>query len=108
MLLDGKARDRLAGFRDAVHDPAGPGRLDADDDAGGHIGVRSRADQRAEEQLEILTELQPAVGVGQRQGALDVVRHRFARGVRKVVERQDDYMIANADASVFTPYPWKS
>ena len=69
------------------------------------FGVRSRADERAEEQLEILTELQPAVGMRQREGALDVVRHRFARGVRKVVERQNDYVIANADTSVFTLVP---
>ena len=69
------------------------------------LGFDAGADQRAEEQLEVLAELQPAVGVRQRQRALDVVRHRLARRVRQVVERQDDDMIANADAAVFAPVP---
>ena len=51
-------------------------------------------------QLEVLAELQPAVGVRERHRPLDVVRHRLAGGVRQVVERQDDDMVADADPSV--------
>src|SRR5215510_8840368 len=105
MFFDGKTGDGLAGFRDAIDNPTRPGRLDTDDDAGCHVGVRPRTDERAEEQLEILTELQPPVGMGECQRALDVVRDRLACGIRKVVERKDDYMITNADASVFPPVP---
>ncbi len=101
MFFDGEAGDGLAGFRDAVDNPTCPGRLDTDDHAGCHIRIRPRTDERAEEQLEILTELQPTVGMGERQRALDVVRHRLARGIRKVIERENDYMITNADAPVF-------
>src|SRR5262245_26488078 len=105
MFFDGKAGDGLAGCRDAVDNPTRPGRLDTDDHARCHVGVRPRTDERAEEQLEILTELQPAVGMRKRQRALDVVRDRLACGIRKVVERKNDYMITNADPPVFPPVP---
>src|SRR6185503_2344286 len=83
--------------------PTRPGWLDTDDHARCYVGVRPRTDERAEEQLEILTELQPAVGMRKRQRALDVVRHRLARRIRQVVERKNDYMVTNADAPVFPP-----
>ncbi len=51
-------------------------------------------------QIEVLAELQAPVGVRQGERALDVVRHRLAGGVREVVERQQDDMVAYADAAV--------
>ena len=92
-------------FGDAVDDAAGPRRLDADDDARGHVRVRADADQGAEEELEVFAELQTAVGVRQSERSLDVVRHRLARRIGQIVERQDDDMIANADTSVLAPIP---
>jgi hypothetical protein len=51
-------------------------------------------------QLEIFAELQPPVSVRQRHRSLDVVGDRFSGGVREIVERQDDDVVADADASV--------
>jgi hypothetical protein len=51
-------------------------------------------------QVEILAELQAAIGVRDRHRALDVVRHRLAGGVRDVVDGQDDDVVAHADAAV--------
>ena len=42
-----------------------------------------------------------AVRVRQRHRALDVVLHRLRGGVRQVVDRQDDDVVAHADAAVF-------
>ena len=53
--------------------------------------------------VEVGTELQPAVGVRNRQRALDVVGHGFSRGVGQIVQRQDHDVVANADAAVLTP-----
>eukprot|EP01036_Dinobryon_divergens_P061019 gene61019-81355_t len=39
----------------------------------------------------------------QRQRSLDVAGNRFGCGVRNVVDRQNDYMVAHADSAVFTP-----
>src|SRR6185437_15883429 len=100
VAFDGKAGDRLAGLLDALDDAPGPARLDADDDAGGDVGVAAGADERAEMQLQILAELQPSIGMGQGEGALDVVGDRLRRRVRQIVERQDDDMVADADAAV--------
>jgi hypothetical protein len=103
VLLDGKAGHRLAGCRNAVDDLLRPAGLDADDDAGRDIGIGAGADHGAEMQIEILAELQPAIGMRQGHGALDVVADRFAGGVGNVVKRQNDDMIADADAAVFAP-----
>ncbi len=103
VLLDGKAGHRLAGRRDAVDDLARPAGLDADDDAGGDIGIGAGADHGAEMQIKILAELQPAIGVRQGHGALDVVANRFAGGIGNVVKRQDDDMVADTDTAVFAP-----
>jgi hypothetical protein len=73
VLLDRETGDRLARLGDAVDDLAGPARLDADHHHRGDIGVRARSDHGAEMQVEVLAELQPAVGVRQRDRALDVV-----------------------------------
>ena len=43
-------------------------------------------------QGQVFTELQAAVGVGQGQGALDVVGHGLAGGVGKVVQGQNDHI----------------
>jgi hypothetical protein len=51
-------------------------------------------------QFQVGAELQPAVGVRDGQRALDVVRHGFRGGVGQVVQRQDDDVVANPDATV--------
>ncbi len=108
VALDRESGDRLAGFGDAVDDAAGPARLDADDDAGGDVGIAAGADERAEMEFEIFAELQAAIGVRQRQRALDVVGDRFGGGVGKIIERQNHDVIANADAPVFPAVPRKT
>ena len=100
LLLDREALDRLAGRRYAVDDDLGPFRLDADHDNGGDVRVRAGADDGAEMQVQVLAELQAAIGVRNDQRALDVVRHRLAGGVRNVVDRQDQDVVADADAAV--------
>ena len=102
VLLDGEADNRLAGLGDAFDDAVGPLWFDADDDDGGNVRVAARADQRAEIQVQIVTELQAAIGMRQGHGALDVVRHRFASGVGQVVQGQDDNMVTNAHTAIFT------
>ena len=67
---------------------------------GRDVRVRAGADQGAEMQVEILAELQTAVGVRERERALDVVGDRLAGGVREIVERQDHDVVAHADAAV--------
>jgi hypothetical protein len=58
-------------------------------------------------QLEILAELQPAIGMRDRQRALDVVGHGLAGRVRDVVDRQDEDVVAHADAAVLAPVALK-
>src|SRR5207302_2388000 len=71
-----------------------------DDNDRGHVRVASSADQRAEMQVEIGAELQAAVGMRYRERALDVVRNRLGRGIRDIVDRQDDHVVTYADAAV--------
>ena len=71
--LDAEAGHRLAGLGDAVDDALGPAFLDADHHAGGDVWIGAGADDGAEEQVEVFAELQPAIGVRDRQRALDVV-----------------------------------
>ena len=103
VALDAEADDRLAGLGDAVDDPLRPAASMPMTTHGGDVRVGAGADQRAEVQLEVLAELQAPVGVRQRDRALDVVGDRLAGGVRQVVERQDDDVVAHADAAVLAP-----
>ena len=100
VLLDAEVGHRLAGRGDAVGDLLRPAVLDADHHHGGDVRVAAGADERAEMQVEVGAELQPPVGMRQRQRALDVVRHRLGGGVRQVVHRQDEDVVAHADAAV--------
>jgi hypothetical protein len=77
-----------------------PAVLDADHHHGRHVGVAAGADQGAEVQIQVGAELQPAVGVRDRQRALDVVGHGLGRRVGQVVQRQDDDVVAHAHAAV--------
>ena len=82
----------------AVHDPLGQPSSMQDDHAGRWIS--DRADQGRKTSRS--AELQAAIGMRQRQRALDVAGDRFAGRIRKVVERQDCDVIAHADPAVFT------
>ena len=64
------------------------------------LGLRAGADQRAEVQLQVGAELQAAVGMRDGERALDVVRDGLGGGVGQVVHRQDDDVVAHADAAV--------
>ena len=46
--------------------------------------------------------------VGKCQSAFDVIRDRFAGGVRQIIQRQDDDMIADTYAVIFTTVAKKS
>ena len=59
------------------------------------------ADDGAEVQVEIFTELQAAVSVRDRHGSLDVVGDGFTCGVGDIVYRKNNDVIAHADAAVF-------
>src|SRR5712692_34836 len=50
--------------------------------------------------IEVGAELQPPVRMRDGKRAFDVVRHRVACGVGKVVHGQDDDVVAHADAAV--------
>ena len=103
VALDAEADHRLAGGGDAFNHLLGPAVFNADDDHRRDVGVAAGADQGAEVQVEIGAELQPAVGVRDRQRTLDVVRHGLGRRVRQIVQRQDDDVVANADTAVLAP-----
>src|SRR5205814_8575047 len=67
---------------------------------GSDVRIRAGTDQRAEMQVQVGAELQPPIGMRQRHRALDVVLHRLRGGVREIVDRQDDDVVAHADAAV--------
>src|SRR5690606_7159593 len=71
-----------------------------DDDDGSHVGVRTGADQRTEMQLQVFTELQAAVRVRQRQGALDIVGNGFGGGVRDIVDGKNDDVVTHTDPTI--------
>ena len=98
--LDAEALHRLACRRNAVDDLLRPLILDADDDDGRDIRIAARPDQRAEMQVEVGAELQPAVRMGNRQRSLDVMGDRLGGCVGKIIDRQDDHVIAHADTAV--------
>jgi hypothetical protein len=58
-------------------------------------------------QLEVLAELQAAIGMRDRQRALDVVGHRLAGRVGDIVHRQDEDVVAHADPAVLAPVALK-
>ena len=103
VAFDAEADHRLAGLGDAVDDTLGPAVLDADHDHRGDVRIGAGADQRLEVQVEVGAELQPAVGMRDRHRSLDGDGHRFGGGIGQVVERQDDDVVAHADAAVFAP-----
>ena len=98
--LDAEPDDRLAGGLDAVDDALGPLLLDADHDRRGDVGIAAGADQRPEVKLEVGPELQPPVRMRNGERALDVAGDGLGRRVREIVHRQDDDVIAHADAAV--------
>ncbi len=100
VALDAEADDRLAGPGDALDHAVGPLVLDADHHDGGDVRVRADPDQGAEVEIQILAELEPAVGVGQRHRALHIVGDRLAGGVGQIVQRQEHDVIAHADPAV--------
>ena len=68
--------------------------------AAAQFGLRPCAGERAEGQIEVGAELQAAVGVRQRHRALDVVGDGLGGGVREIVDRDDEDVIAHAEAPV--------
>jgi len=58
----------------------GPARLDAYDDAGGDVGIRTGADQGAEVEFEVFAELQATVGV--RKGEIPLILFATGFGCR--------------------------
>jgi hypothetical protein len=103
LAFDGEAGYRFAGLGDSFDDSAGPTGLDADDDASGHVGIAAGSDQRAEMQLEVFSKLQTSIGVWKRERAFYIVADGLRAGVRQIVERENDYVIANADSPILTP-----
>ena len=79
--------------------------------AGGYIGDKLRDKTEIEiidyskEQFQVLSELQPAIGVRQRHGVLDIVCDSFASRIGQVINRQDNDVIANTYAPVLAPIP---
>ena len=100
--LDAEPLHGLAGCGDSVGHSLGPLLLDPDDDDRGDVGIAPSADQRPEMQLQIGAELKPTVRMRDRQGAFDVIGDRLRRGIRQIVDRKDDDVIAHPDAAVFT------
>jgi hypothetical protein len=100
--LDGEASDRLAGSGDAFGNSLCPTRLDPNHHGSSHIGIASSPCHRPKEQFQILSKLQAPVTVRQSHGALNVVGHGLARGIRDIVNGEDNDMVANADPSVLS------
>src|SRR5690606_10544254 len=72
MQLDAETVDRFAGLGDAVDDLFRPAFFNADLHYGTDIGIGARADAGAEMQIEVGAELQAAIGVRDRDRALDI------------------------------------
>jgi hypothetical protein len=107
IALNGKTFDRLSGFGNAFNNLAGPFRLYTNHNHGRHIGIGSRANQRSEKKLQILTKLQSAVRVRKRHGSFDIIGDRLTRGVGKIIQRQYDCVISNPYSTVFASIPYK-
>ena len=100
--FDGEARHRLAGLGDLIDHALRPHRLDADDDRRRNVRIAADAGKRAEGQIEVFAELQAAIGMRQRHRALDQRRDAGGCGVRDIVNRQDDHVVAHTPAAVST------
>ena len=103
VLFDAKTGHRLAGSRDAFDNLLRPAVFDANDNDGGYVRVGTGTDQGTKMQLEVFAELKPAVGVGQRHGAGNIISDCFAGRVRQIVDRQDNNVITHTDTTVFAP-----
>src|SRR6478609_3723749 len=101
MQFDAESGHRLTRLRDAIYHTLCPAFLDTDHDDCRYVRIGPGADERAEMEVEVSTELQPSVGVRYGNRAFDVVRHRLGGGIRQIVYRQDQHMVAHADAVVF-------
>src|SRR6185503_20909166 len=77
----------------------------ADHDHCGDVRIAPGADQCAEMQVEVRAELQAPVWMRDRHHALDVVLDCLRRGIRQVVDRQYDHVVAHADPPVFAHVP---
>jgi len=91
--LDRKALDGFAGLRDPFHDPVGPLGLDADHHDCRYVGVSARPDHGPEKELQVFSELEPSVGMRERQRPFDIVCHGLACGVGKIIQREDDHVV---------------
>jgi hypothetical protein len=58
--------------------------------------------QRTEMEIEIGPELEPTIGMGDGNGAFDVVLYRLDGGVGNVVDRQNQDVITNADPAILS------
>lgn len=64
------------------------------------FGLLPGADQGAEVEVKVGTELQTAVRMLDGNGAADVIGNGVASGLGKVVQGQNQHMITNAHAAV--------
>ena len=101
--LDRESYDRLTRDLDAIGHPVGPRGLDTHDHDGGDVGIRPGADQGAKGELQVLSELETTVRVRDRQSVADQSTDTFDRGIRQVVDGQDDHVITNTHAPVGAP-----
>ena len=102
MAFNAKANDGLASRCNAFHYFGGPAVFNTDDHHSCHVRVAASANQSTEVQVQVGTKLQTAIRVRYRHAALDVVRHRLSGSVRQVVQRQNNHVVANTNAPVFT------
>src|ERR1700722_1259458 len=101
VALNVEAGHRFARRCNSIYDTLRPHWLNTDDDAGRDIRIGSGANHRTEVQIKVCAELQPAISVGQGDRALYMSGDGFAGCVRDIVQRQNDYMVAHADATIF-------
>src|SRR5207302_516769 len=102
MTFDGESSNGLSGFGDSIDDLLRPNRFDSDDHARRDIRILSGSDQRIEMKLEVFTELQASIWMRQRHRTLNMAGDSLASGVRQIVQRKNDNIIAAADAAVLS------
>src|SRR5204862_5566915 len=64
VAFDAEPGDRFAGLFDLLDDALSPFRFDADNDRRGDVRIAAAAGERAGGQLQVLTEVPAAIGVG--------------------------------------------